>query len=177
MQAAKDLDSLREMSQLPKLPFSLVQLMRDGMFDQFRQFEQLGTAKALHQHQLTHTRQGWAAPSSEETCFLCMRRRPQYCLPCTHWTCQTCIRIFGRQDGRDPWLFHVDDCLLCGALVDFCVRVRPATATTRVLSIDGGGTRGRAPLEFLQVLQDAVALPYPVQQNFDVIFGTSSGDP
>jgi len=65
--------------------------------------------------------------------------------------------------------------LWCGDGVDFCVRIKPDTATARVLSIDGGGTRGRAPPEFLRVLQHAVALPIPVQRNFDVVYGTSSG--
>ncbi|KAI1839796.1 hypothetical protein JX266_013990, partial [Neoarthrinium moseri] len=53
--------------------------------------------------------------------------------------------------------------------------VKPDTAGVRVLSIDGGGTRGRAPLEFLQALQDRLGLPYPLQRNFDLIYGTSSG--
>ena len=114
-------------------------------------------------------------PSSESTCFVCVRRRPQYCLPCRHWVCQTCVCTFARLDAGDPYLFHADECLLCGATAGPCIRVRPATATTRILSIDGGGTRGRAPLEFLSVLQEAIGLPYPVQQNFDVVFGTSSG--
>jgi hypothetical protein len=106
-----------------------------------------------------------------------MRRRPQYCLPCRHWYCPTCIRIFGRLDAVDPYVFHLDDCLLCEAGVAWSIRMKPPTTTTRVLSIDGGGTRGRAPLEFLRILQDAIALPFPVQQNFDVIYGTSSGNP
>ncbi|KAH8194108.1 hypothetical protein TruAng_011729 [Truncatella angustata] len=53
--------------------------------------------------------------------------------------------------------------------------MKPPTASVRVLSIDGGGTRGRAPLEYLQALQDRLKLPYPVQRNFDMIYGTSSG--
>lgn len=57
----------------------------------------------------------------------------------------------------------------------FEIRVKPDTATVRVLSIDGGGTRARMPLAFLQEIQDNVGLPYPVQHNFDIIFGTSSG--
>ncbi|KAH7009108.1 acyl transferase/acyl hydrolase/lysophospholipase [Microdochium trichocladiopsis] len=51
----------------------------------------------------------------------------------------------------------------------------PRTAGVRVLSIDGGGIRGRIPLEFLRVLQDHVALPLPIQSHFDLVFGTSSG--
>lgn len=145
--------------------------------EQFLKLKDAKTSKVLHQRQLASMRQkGWVHPSSEYTCFVCIRRKPQYCLPCRHWVCQTCIRIFGRQHTTDPWLYQIDDCALCGASTNaMCVRVKPPTATARVLSIDGGGTRGRAPLEFLQMLQDAIALPYPVQRHFDVIYGTSSG--
>lgn len=54
--------------------------------------------------------------------------------------------------------------------------IKPPTASVRVLSLDGGGSRGRVPLVFLKEIQDAIGLPYPVQQNFDVVFGTSSGE-
>lgn len=55
------------------------------------------------------------------------------------------------------------------------IATKPPTASVRVPSTDGGGTRGRGPLEFLQALQDRLHLPYLVQRNFDVIYGTSSG--
>uniref|UniRef100_A0A0B7KPB2 PNPLA domain-containing protein n=1 Tax=Bionectria ochroleuca TaxID=29856 RepID=A0A0B7KPB2_BIOOC len=51
----------------------------------------------------------------------------------------------------------------------------PPTAAPRVLSLDGGGIRGLASLQFLQVLQDLVGLPYPIQYHFDIVYGTSSG--
>lgn len=60
-------------------------------------------------------------------------------------------------------------------MVDTQIKVKPDTASVRVLSIDGGGTRGRAPLEFVRVLQDRLRLPCPVQHHFDVVYGTSSG--
>ncbi|KXH63557.1 hypothetical protein CNYM01_14371, partial [Colletotrichum nymphaeae SA-01] len=56
------------------------------------------------------------------------------------------------------------------------IRVKPDTASVRVLCIDGGGTRGKYPLKVLKQLEDDIGLPgHPVQQNFDVVFGTSSG--
>ncbi|GJC91169.1 calcium-independent phospholipase A2-gamma [Colletotrichum liriopes] len=56
------------------------------------------------------------------------------------------------------------------------IRVKPDTASPRVLCIDGGGTRGKYPLKFLKQLEDDIGLPgHPVQKNFDVVFGTSSG--
>ena len=51
----------------------------------------------------------------------------------------------------------------------------PPTAGIRVLTFDGGGVRGLATLQYMQLLQDEVGLPFPVQEHFDVVFGTSSG--
>lgn len=48
-------------------------------------------------------------------------------------------------------------------------------ATVRLLSIDGGRARGIIPLVFLQALEEKIGLPYPVQENFHYIIGTSSG--
>jgi patatin-like phospholipase/acyl hydrolase len=45
----------------------------------------------------------------------------------------------------------------------------------RVLSLDGGGCKGIIPLKFLQVLEDWISLPFPVQENFDLFLGPSSG--
>lgn len=77
---------------------------------------------------------------------------------------------------NDPWLFCINKCVLCKEdTTGLRIRIKPDTAAVRVLSIDGGGTRGRIPLEFIQVLQNSIGLPYPVQRNFDVVYGTSSG--
>ena len=56
------------------------------------------------------------------------------------------------------------------------MKLKPPAAGINVLSIDGGGTRGIIPLQTLQILQDKIGLPYPVQENFDFAFGTSSGE-
>ncbi|KAM3560564.1 hypothetical protein ARSEF4850_003607 [Beauveria asiatica] len=69
-----------------------------------------------------------------------------------------------------------NSCVICGLGTDqFRIRIKPDTADARILSIDGGGIRGRGPLEFLRVLEDTIDLPVPVQRHFDVVFGTSSG--
>ncbi|KAH7303139.1 acyl transferase/acyl hydrolase/lysophospholipase [Stachybotrys elegans] len=107
-------------------------------------------------HRLAGFHQQWTAIHSDATCFCCLRRRPQFGLPCKHAVCENCVKVFGRVDENDPW-------------------VKPDTAGIRVLSIDGGGTRGRVPLEFIHILQERIGLPYPVQRNFDVVYGTSSG--
>ena len=65
-------------------------------------------------------------------------------------------------------------CIICneGTLT---VGLRPPTRGIRILSIDGGGTRGVIPLEYLAMLQEAVGDSCPVTNLFDLGFGTSSG--
>lgn len=105
-------------------------------------------------------------------------RRPQFGLSCGHSVCENCVRVFGNKNDLNPWVYHVDQCFICGAGVgSLAIRVRPENASIRVLSIDGGGVRGVAPLQFLRTLQDQLRLPnYPIQRHFDLIYGTSSGE-
>ena len=51
----------------------------------------------------------------------------------------------------------------------------PENAGVRVLTVDGGGVRGLGTLQYLKALQERIDLPYPVQENFDLAYGTSSG--
>lgn len=170
---AKELVAYREAQGLAAFPIDLVQSLEDCGAELFQDCQ---VARDVHLRQLLPLREGLLPLICEATCFFCIRRKPQYRLPCRHWVCQTCVQIFGRLDPSDRWLYHIDVCILCAASTDdMSIRLKPPTATARVLSIDGGGTRGRAPLEFLQVLQHTLNLPFPVQRNFDVIFGTSSG--
>jgi patatin-like phospholipase/acyl hydrolase len=46
----------------------------------------------------------------------------------------------------------------------------------RFLSIDGGGSRGIVSIAFMEKLQQALDLSYPIQENFDFSIGTSSGE-
>ncbi|KAK2729308.1 hypothetical protein CKAH01_10257 [Colletotrichum kahawae] len=113
---------------------------------------------------------------SDSTCYHCLRRRPQFLPECGHGQCMNCVKVFGVAKAADPWLVEVDECILCGRNIGMQVRVKPDTASIRVLCIDGGGTRGKYPLKLLKQLEDDIGLPgLPVQQNFDVVFGTSSG--
>jgi patatin-like phospholipase/acyl hydrolase len=58
---------------------------------------------------------------------------------------------------------------------DVIVKVHPPTAGVGVLLIDGGGARGVVPPAILQIIQDKIGLPIPVQNFFKVAFGTSAG--
>jgi hypothetical protein len=160
------------------LPSGFVQLIERELskrFDIFIQSTDISYA-AVHRQLLSEFKTDWINIQSDDTCFACSCRRPQYGLPCGHCICEICVQRFGSISSIDPWVFAVDNCFLCGLETSgVAIKIKPKTATARVLSIDGGGSRGRVPLEFIQVLQDRIGLPYPVQENFDVAYGTSSG--
>ncbi|KAA8895327.1 acyl transferase/acyl hydrolase/lysophospholipase [Sphaerosporella brunnea] len=107
-------------------------------------------------------------------------RRPDKGLVCGHLLCETCIQIFGRSRADEPHTFYVDNCIICGADTQcFMVRLKPPSAGIRILSVDGGGVRGVIPLQALQELESAIGnrigYTIPIQENFDLAFGTSSG--
>jgi hypothetical protein len=138
------------------------------------------TAAGLHRRLLARLHGGWAKVRSDDTCLVCLRRRPQHRLPCGHCLCDNCPRIFGQRSRHDPWLFTVRSCFLCGlATPGVEVRYLPENAGVRVLTLDGGGVRGLATLQYgqyLKALEERIGLPYPVQENFDLAYGTSSGE-
>jgi hypothetical protein len=136
----------------------------------------MNTAAGLHRRLLSKYHTNWSRLRSDDTCLVCLRRRPQYGLPCGHCICDNCPRVFGERSKHDPWLFTVRNCFLCG-LTTLGVEVKylPENAGVRVLTLDGGGVRGIATLEYLKALQERIGLPYPVQENFDLAYGTSSG--
>ncbi|KAK1991677.1 FabD/lysophospholipase-like protein [Colletotrichum falcatum] len=134
------------------------------------------SAASLHRQLVGQFRDDWPQFQSENTCYHCLRRRPQFFPVCGHGWCMNCVAVFGVRSQDDPWLVQIDGCLLCGRELKMTVRMKPDTATARVLCFDGGGTRGKYPLMLLKQLQDSIDLPnHPVQQNFDIIYGTSSG--
>lgn len=90
--------------------------------------------------------------------------------------CEQCCILRGETTNTDPYLHRLDECPLCASAFRFAVRVKPATAGMRVLSIDGGGIRAVIPIQFLRALQLAMGLPMPIQEHFDLSYGTSSGE-
>jgi hypothetical protein len=135
------------------------------------------TSAAIHSSIIKEFENQWALVFSTSTCLVCLRRRPQYALPCTHVICENCVIVFGEDCVDDPWAYKVPECFLCREQIPgpFIVRVRPPTAGVGVLCIDGGGTRGIIPLQVLKRLEDCIGLPIPVQKLFQVAFGISSG--
>ena len=137
----------------------------------------INIAADSHRQVLLRTVSNCLSIRLDNTCVICIRRTPQYGLPCGHVICENCVRVFGRLSPIDPWLFEVDSCFFCGLSTSgVVVRTLPPTAGIRVLTFDGGGIRGVASLQYLQVLQERIGLPYPVQENFDMVYGTSIGN-
>ncbi|KAM3448970.1 hypothetical protein NHJ6243_010036, partial [Beauveria neobassiana] len=173
---AKSIAAHRDEAGLPTLAHDFQSLVTSHFRALYEHLKNHKGSKDLHKLQLAHAQQKSRLPSSEGTCFACLQQRPQQCLPCGHWLCQVCVRTFYDASLDDPWLYNVGSCVVCGLGTDeFRIRIKPDTADARILSIDGGGIRGRGPLEFLRVLEEMIDLPVPVQRHFDVVFGTSSG--
>jgi hypothetical protein len=173
---ARALAVRRDKANLPVMAHDFSSLIASHFCALYKHLKHHKGSKDLHRLQLAHVQQKSRLPSSEDTCFACLQRRPQQCLPCGHWLCQMCVRTFYDACLDDSWLYNVSCCVICGlGTNELRIRIRPDTADVRILSIDGGGIRGRAPLEFLRVLEEMIDLPVPVQRHFDVVFGTSSG--
>jgi hypothetical protein len=132
------------------------------------------SAVALHRSVLKRFEMEWLGIYSHDTCLSCVRRRPEFEMPCHHLLCETCFKNLGQTDYDDPWLFHLDRCLFCQKQEHVKMRSKPHTASVRVFSLDGGGARGRAHLAFFQVLEERHGLP--LQTFFDVVYATSSGE-
>jgi hypothetical protein len=173
---AKAIAAHRDEAGLPPMATGFPSLILHNFCVLYKKLRHHNGSRDLHRKQLAHTHQRGCLPSSEDTCFGCLQRRPQHCLPCGHWLCQVCVRTFYDEFSDESWLYKIDTCVICGlATGQHRIRIKADTADPCVLSIDGGGARGRGPLEFLRILEETIGLPFSVQRHFDVVFGTSSG--
>ncbi|KAI1676214.1 hypothetical protein KJE20_14192, partial [Pyrenophora tritici-repentis] len=71
--------------------------------------------------------------------------------------------------------YRISQCILCHSNVELTVRLKPPTAGSRLLVLDGGGIRGIFTLHILQALDKYRKLPYPIYDEFDLTLGTSTG--
>lgn len=110
------------------------------------------------------------------SCPACVQGTPELSFPCGHVLCEACSKETGEHRDADPYLYTFYSCPVCERPCSgVALRVKPATAGLRVLSIDGGGIRAVIPLQFLRALEKAIGLDMPVQEHFDLAYGTSSG--
>lgn len=114
---------------------------------------------------------------SHRSCFSCFLRMPEKVLACGHALCDSCVKIFGARSRTEKNSYELSECVICGVSYQKVVfRFVPPTAGIRRLSVDGGGVKGIIPLMFLQRIDTLLApLGLPVQDYFDMVFGTSAG--
>lgn len=157
----------------------LINLIEKRLIEYFNQFNQPGgkASTEIHTENLNRFQDHWRKIRSDSTCFVCLRRRPQYNQSCGHCVCQTCVINFGEPSQDDPWDFRMRQCFLCNADMpeEMVVKVHPPTAGAGVLCIDGGGVRGVIPLELMKRIRDRINLPIPFQKFFKLAFGVSAG--
>lgn len=55
------------------------------------------------------------------------------------------------------------------------MRVHAPTAGIGILCIDGGGVRGIIPTTILELLEERIGLPIPIQEHFKLALGISAG--
>lgn len=133
------------------------------------------TSAQFHSNHLKSLAIHWNQLGSHHTCLFCLRRKPEHVLTCEHAVCDICVIIFGNPVMGKEAHFALSSCILCQTKGRLVAKLKPPTAGARILSVDGGGVRGVVPLEFLGLLQDLLDPGLPVQDLFELAFGTSSG--
>ncbi len=133
------------------------------------------TAIEIHQETIGSLAIDWVRIRSNTTCFFCLRRPPENMLSCGHAMCDVCVRNIGDETMNFDHQYQVDNCILChsGKLL---VGLKPFTAGLRILSVDGGGTRGVIIVGFMNILESILGNVWKIQDLFDVAYGTSVGE-
>lgn len=96
-------------------------------------------------------------------------------MPCGHSICDVCTQIFGDPSLIRDAEYHIHHCPVCNDDKKLSIRLKPSTAASRVLSIDGGGPRGIIPLENLEIFQEHLGPELPLSDMIDLAVGCSSG--
>jgi hypothetical protein len=133
------------------------------------------TASELHIHNLQGLQINWTIFCSSQLCLFCIRRRPEHSLACGHACCDVCPCIFGVPRQEMEYSYRMTQCILCQRVGELKVRIKPPTAGSRLLVLDGGGVRGALTLQILKALDEYRRLPYPIYDEFDLALGTSTG--
>lgn len=153
-----------------------VQIHLNRYFQQYQHGGENDDPADLHSFNFIQFRHILQNMRSSNTCLCCLRRRPQYCLPCGHFICENCVIVFG-DSTEEAYVFNVSRCFLCGQKPKevVAVRVRPPTAGAGFLCLDGGGTRGIIQLTIMKLIQDRLG-SIPLQRCIPLSFGVSVGE-
>ena len=128
----------------------------------------------IHRNTLTKYTSRWTNIRSTQTCFVCLRRAPQIRMKCEHCICENCSINLGQQSD-DMRHYSLQSCPLCKKKVHVKLRIHPSTAGIGILCVDGGGVRGVIPTTILEILEDRIGLPLPIQDHFQMAYGISAG--
>lgn len=113
---------------------------------------------------------------SHATCFCCLMDVPEHPLACGHVLCTACIKAYGKQSKSSV---QVSCCPLHRESTNWAkptiIKFKPAGASVRILSLDGGGIRGIVQLEVLRAIERALGGHLPIQSFFDLMMGTGTG--
>ncbi len=71
--------------------------------------------------------------------------------------------------------YTIAGCIFCKGRGSLTTILKPPTCGSRLLSIDGGGTRSVIPLETLKLFQEILGSGLTLQDFFDLSIGTSGG--
>ena len=134
------------------------------------------TAVGLHKRNIQTIPIDWNTIHSSQLCLYCLCRKPEHSLRCGHALCESCICKFGAKRQQMEHSYSVSQCLLCQRKSELVVRLKPPTAGSRLLVLDGGGIRGIFTLQILRALDQYRKLPYPIYDEFDLTLGTSTGE-
>lgn len=147
-----------------------------SMFSQMKYGGQ--SAAALRQRSLEKNSRHWQLFQSNVDCFICLQRKPEHVMECGHGICDACVSnsIFSKPTKGKEYHYDISTCPQCRAEIHFQARVLPPTCRVRFVGFDGGGSRGIVSLGFMEKLEQALDLSYPVQEHFDFAVGTSSGE-
>ena len=161
--------------------FKLHELMKD-LEERTRQGEpHEATAAAMHRDGTLASFYGKDSnPSlvqSHSVCLCCLFERPEHVLPCGHILCTACVKSYGK--AKSNTLVEIPDCPIeaatPGRVKPCTVYLRPESAGSRVLSLDGGGIRAVVQLEILRLLEAEWKGLLPIRHFFDLIIGTGTG--
>lgn len=133
------------------------------------------TAVQMHKRNLQDIPIDWNTLQSSQVCLYCIFRKPEHSLCCGHALCDSCACKFGLKGQQMEYSYRISQCILCHSNSELTVRLKPPTAGSRLLVLDGGGIRGILTLHILQALDRYRQLPYPIHDEFDLILGTSTG--
>ncbi|KAI1489423.1 hypothetical protein F5X96DRAFT_683944 [Biscogniauxia mediterranea] len=139
---------------LPSVFCSLVLANLESLFTQLVNGQ---SAKSIHEAVLAKYAAEWRGIRSSRSCFTCFASAPQHVMQCGHAICDNCVQVFGQSEAPDPWLFR------------FC------KSGHGILCIDGGGVGGIIPSTILELIQDRLDLPIPIQEHFSMAYGVSIG--